>query len=1244
MSRNELRPLRVAVEQALHATRVARLSSPASAIERRLRAGGSWTALALAPVLVLALPQSAAAQNAWTGSASNDWMNASNWSPGTLPAGDVTINTNAPNPTVLGVSSPATATIGHLSLGTTAGTSTLTIRNGSSLSSNIATGSDYIGRAAASNATVTVTGRNSTWSTANSLAIGAANTATGTLNIFDRAAVNIANNINLGQTAGNGTVNIASGGALTTGNATMGQANSAGTANISGPGSQWSVGGYLRVGAGTNGTGVLTVDNGGAVMATSDINIGGPTASTRGTGTATITGAGSRLISGGVLNVGGAGTGTLTVSDGAVATANTVVIAASISGLQTGRGTFNLLSGSALQTQALTGGPGVMRQVNFDNSTLRATASNAAFITGFSGTELNIAAGGLTLDTAGFDVTAASPFSGTGALTKVGEGTLALSGDNTYTGGTTIAGGTLQIGAGGASGSLTGNITNEGTLAFNRSDAMTFDNVISGSGAVTQLGSGTTVLTSEQAYTGVTTISAGTLALSGAGSITASSGLVNDGVFDISATDSGASITALSGSGSVVLGSKALTLTGPTSLFAGVIDGASGTLNKAGTGIWTFAGAGSQVGTLNLQAGTLELANGASLAAQNTTIAAGTTLRSEGALTGSMGNDTLALVGTLIGNMSFLDGDDHVQVVEGADFSQAGFDGGAGADTLELTYGGAFSLQNAPATTNFEHLIKRGNGTFTLSGTVDTFTDSITVAEGSVQLSGANVVTNEFRIEAGVTVKGTGSLSGSFINAGVLSPGNSPGAIHIGGNFTQSAGGTLVSEITRAGTDLLDISGAANLGGTHRINVEYGLYLDGTTHALIQAAGGMNGDFSSVEMNASALMTAQRELSANALSVSFARQPITSVTDPNSGRGRFATWLEEQISAGGLTQEMTDYIDTLIQQSTVEGVKSLLGERGQPVATVSQNSISILGAGFARTVFERFTLSDVAQCSPTQQGSSDALNCFWGHGLREWGQAGGDSRYDWTSDGGQIGVDRSLSSTWAIGATFGYADTGIRDLSGGHNEVRSKIAGLYANYNPGRLSLGAMAFYGGNDNSTRRNVLVGASSQQARADFDTDSYGAGIRLSYRVTSEAGPLVRPFIEAFYDHIDGAEFSERDAGEGNLSGRVHGRDGLRGTLGLQLADNFEGYGQVFRPALEVGVAHQFEDDRSTLDLQPFSNMPAFRTSGPALDRTAYIARASLNVSLGANASMALGYGGEFADDYSQHGGNLSFHMAW
>ena len=62
---------------------------------------------------------------------------------------------------------------------------------------------------------------------------------------------------------------------------------------------------------------------------------------------------------------------------------------------------------------------------------------------------------------------------------------------------------------------------------------------ISGSGAVQQNGTGTTTLTAVNTYAGATTISAGTLALSGAGSIANSSGVIDNGTFDISATTRG---------------------------------------------------------------------------------------------------------------------------------------------------------------------------------------------------------------------------------------------------------------------------------------------------------------------------------------------------------------------------------------------------------------------------------------------------------------------------------------------------------------------------------------------------------------------------------------------------------------------------------------------------------------------------------------------------------------------------------
>ncbi|MBV8901230.1 MAG: autotransporter-associated beta strand repeat-containing protein, partial [Verrucomicrobia bacterium] len=96
-----------------------------------------------------------------------------------------------------------------------------------------------------------------------------------------------------------------------------------------------------------------------------------------------------------------------------------------------------------------------------------------------------------------------------GSLTKIGTGTLTLTGANTYTGGTAINAGTLQLGNRGTSGSVAGNILDNGSLAFDRSDVSTFGGVISGPGSVAQLGTGTTVLTANNPYAGGTTIASG---------------------------------------------------------------------------------------------------------------------------------------------------------------------------------------------------------------------------------------------------------------------------------------------------------------------------------------------------------------------------------------------------------------------------------------------------------------------------------------------------------------------------------------------------------------------------------------------------------------------------------------------------------------------------------------------------------------------------------------------------------------
>jgi autotransporter-associated beta strand protein len=119
--------------------------------------------------------------------------------------------------------------------------------------------------------------------------------------------------------------------------------------------------------------------------------------------------------------------------------------------------------------------------------------------------------------------------SGTLGLTKIGTGTLILTGNSTYLGGTTISNGALQLGNGGASGSISGNVTDNGSFIFERSDSRTFGGVISGTGSVSQNGLGTTILSGNNSYTGGTIINAGTLLVNGAKALGLGDVLVNRG-------------------------------------------------------------------------------------------------------------------------------------------------------------------------------------------------------------------------------------------------------------------------------------------------------------------------------------------------------------------------------------------------------------------------------------------------------------------------------------------------------------------------------------------------------------------------------------------------------------------------------------------------------------------------------------------------------------------------------------------
>ena len=157
-----------------------------------------------------------------------------------------------------------------------------------------------------------------------------------------------------------------------------------------------------------------------------------------------------------------------------------------------------------------------------------------------------------------------------GGLTKAGSGTMILAGENDYASGTTISAGTLQIGNDGLAGSVSGNIVNNSALVWYRSDSPTYSGALSGSGTLTKQGAGTLTLSgTSSSYSGATTISAGTLLVSG--SLGSSAVTVSSGTTLAGAGSAGA-IASLAGTvspGNSAGAAGTLTLTGTAALGGG---------------------------------------------------------------------------------------------------------------------------------------------------------------------------------------------------------------------------------------------------------------------------------------------------------------------------------------------------------------------------------------------------------------------------------------------------------------------------------------------------------------------------------------------------------------------------------------------------------------------------------------------------------------------------------------------------
>ena len=1006
--------------------------------------------------------------------------------------------------------------------------------------------------------------------------------------------------------SGNGTVIQAGSGTLIlTGNNTyIGDTTiSAGTLQLGNATSAGSVAGDIV------NNGVLVFDRTNSTVTYAGVVSGSGTLTQAGTGTLRLTGdntyTGGTTISSGTLQLGNNSTsGSIAgnvLNDGVLAIdrSDDLIIAGDISG-------SGALTKSRASTLTLTGRNTYSGSTTLstNGSTLRAGAENTYSpasahtlsnntildIFGFdqtigslagNGTVTNSGVAAATLATGGDDTD--TLFSGliqdgVGAtgLTKAGTGTFTLSGNNAYTGGTTISAGTLQLGNGGNSGIVLGAIIDNGVLAFDRNNNLTFSDIVSGTGALTKIGTNTLTLTGDNTYSGATTISAGTLQIGNGGTTGSVAGNIVDN-----------SVLAINRSDTVTLG--------------GVISG-TGTLLKSGAGTLIFTGENTFSGGTTISAGTLQIGNG------------GTT----GSISGNMidngvfvfdRSDALTYAGAISGTGSLVKNGSGTLTLTGVNPY-------SGGTTLNA---GKLLLSNAVVPAPVVALpaaFLGGNGIIgpaTIAGTLAPgFSIGTITVVGDLTFDAPGVYVVEISPTAAdrTNVTGAATLAGGSVQVEAATGTYTPGATY---TILNAAGGV-------TGTF------AALMSDFNSVFLAPSLSYDANNVFLTIARNGVS--FASVGDAPNQIATGGAVEALGAGNVIY--DTILSETADQARHAFDALSGEVHASLSGVLVNQGLYVREAMLGRLIQASYASNGA-GQTVALAAggPTTVTALDSG-------RMALGAASHAGAIPNYGHGLT--FWTRGFGSWGRFDGNGNAataQRTLGGFVSGMDAGVGDRWRAGLATGYIRSDINVKARASSaDVDSYLLAGYAGGRIGPVALRSGAAWTWHCIDTSRAVSSPGFYESERASYGGDTGQLFAELAFPIVTDRSSAVEPFADLVYEHVGTDAFTESGP-TAALSTPGGDQNVGYSTLGVRAATTMPVAGMLVTPRASAAWQYAFGDTTPDLALAFASSGIPFGISGLPLARNSALIEAGLDFALGADAMLEVSYFGQLAGDLHDNG---------